>query len=432
MNLKKERVLINYDYLTKKVLDVKPYYGDGKGVSYFVDDSDFLKKAEARGMDVFFIGKKFIERPKKEDYFTKQEVYVAEIKRLKALERVALTNYIKSGYDVGNKKNLMEISAQKAQVSACLKALREERAYRIEKRIKARLKRTNFKYYASICLIIRNDHEYLEEWLRWHVGQGVEHFYIYDHASEPSIKEFAKALPDGLQERLTIIDFSQSHDFAQHDAYNHCLKKFGRESRWIGYVDSDEMVRVVDGTDLKTFLKDFEDNAGLFIGWKTYGANGQRYKSDLPVRERFPTESKSTSQQGLGKVFVQPYYMRQMLTHNGYTVDGYSVVDENKAPVEDGGAWQKGLTTDKICIDHYYTKSYEEWLAKISRGTCDPYFNRRYEEFFLFNPDLAWLKEESYPVQVYEAHARSHKQSSAPKSLKNKQKINKKNDKEKN
>ena len=65
MNLKKERVLINYDYLTKKVLDVKPYYGDGKGVSYFVDDSDFLKKAEARGFpkaSAFLRGEKKLQK----------------------------------------------------------------------------------------------------------------------------------------------------------------------------------------------------------------------------------------------------------------------------------------------------------------------------------------------------------------------------------
>ncbi|MCL2797815.1 MAG: glycosyltransferase family 2 protein [Firmicutes bacterium] len=40
------------------------------------------------------------------------------------------------------------------------------------------------KYDCSICLIIRDESEYLEEWLRWHIGQGVEHFYIYDHDSK--------------------------------------------------------------------------------------------------------------------------------------------------------------------------------------------------------------------------------------------------------
>ena len=29
-----------------------------------------------------------------------------------------------------------------------------------------------FKYYCSLCLITRDENEYLEEWLRWHIGAG--------------------------------------------------------------------------------------------------------------------------------------------------------------------------------------------------------------------------------------------------------------------
>lgn len=40
------------------------------------------------------------------------------------------------------------------------------------------------KFNYSICLIIRDENEYLKEWLEWHINQGVEHFYIYDHDSK--------------------------------------------------------------------------------------------------------------------------------------------------------------------------------------------------------------------------------------------------------
>lgn len=94
--------------------------------------------------------------------------------------------------------------------------------------------------------------------------------------------------------------------------------------------------------------------------------------------------------------------MRYMQTHNGYTKDGFIVVDEHKKPVDAAQPYKSEATTDLICVDHYYTKSYEEWLNKIKRGSCDPYYSRKYDEFFEYNPEMEYCRENTYPVQEYE------------------------------
>ena len=38
-------------------------------------------------------------------------------------------------------------------------------------------------YYLTACLIFRDAASYLEEWLRFHLLVGVEHFYLYDNDS---------------------------------------------------------------------------------------------------------------------------------------------------------------------------------------------------------------------------------------------------------
>ena len=40
------------------------------------------------------------------------------------------------------------------------------------------------KYYISICLLAKNENNYINEWLKWHIDLGVEHFYIYDNDSD--------------------------------------------------------------------------------------------------------------------------------------------------------------------------------------------------------------------------------------------------------
>lgn len=260
----------------------------------------------------------------------------------------------------------------------------------------------NYKYYCSICLIIRDENEYLEEWLNWHIRQGVQHFYIYDHGSKYSVKEFIKTLSVAVKERVTVIDFGGKHDFAQHEAYNDCIEKYETESKWIGFIDSDEFVRIKNGKTLSEFLMDYEEYAGVFMAWIIYGANGYKEKQNLPCRRRFLNVTHSRSSEDLGKVFIQPQLFSYMMIHNGYPKAGYIVVDEHKEPLQEAAIFKHNSTTDYVCVDHYYTKSYEEWLNKIKRGACDPYYSRKYDEFFDYNPDMEYCREEIFPIQEYE------------------------------
>jgi hypothetical protein len=50
------------------------------------------------------------------------------------------------------------------------------------------------------------------------------------------------------------------------------------------------------------------------------------------------------------------------------------------------------MTEDRIIVEHYYTKSLEEWENRLRNGSCDPSYSRKYEEFYFYNPDM---KEEN-------------------------------------
>jgi len=266
----------------------------------------------------------------------------------------------------------------------------------------AEIKTMDFKYYCSICLIIRDENEYLEEWLNWHIGQGVEHFYIYDHGSKEPVAEFVKNLAKEIENKITLIDFSGTHENAQLEAYNDCLKQFATESYWIGFIDADEMVRVKNGKLLSEFLKDYEDYAGVMAQWVLYDAGGQVKKTDKPLRERFINISPADKQYNLGKVFLQSLLTLRMVIHNGYAIEYFNIVDEQKAILADGIVEIPTKDRDLICVDHYFTKSYEEWIEKIKRGSCDPNYNRRYLEFFRYNPDMIHCKEDFNFMQEYE------------------------------
>ncbi|MCL2798226.1 MAG: hypothetical protein FWD58_09280, partial [Firmicutes bacterium] len=91
-----------------------------------------------------------------------------------------------------------------------------------------------------------------------------------------------------------------------------------------------------------------------------------------------------------------------MMIHNGIPAEGFAIVDASGDPMEEAAIRKFDAPDNRICVDHYYTKSHEEWMEKISRGACDPNYIRRYDEFFQFNPDLAQYRVLDAPVQEYE------------------------------
>ncbi len=261
---------------------------------------------------------------------------------------------------------------------------------------------TNFKYYCSVCLIIRDENEYLEEWLRWHIGQGVEHFYIYDHGSKEPVKDFVMSLGTEVSEKITVIDWSGVHKDTQPEAYNDCLKRFKFESRWIGFIDADEQVRLKTGQLLPEFLRNYEDYAGLFAVWLIYDANGQIKQSNAPLRQRFTHVNFNDEYASrMGKVFVQALLMREMVIHNGSPENGFCVVDEYKNKIAPYFLVCEKPSYDYICVDHYYTKSYEEWLKKIDRGCGHAKYQRKYGEFFDINRDMEYCREDIVEGQKY-------------------------------
>lgn len=255
-----------------------------------------------------------------------------------------------------------------------------------------------YKYNSAICLIIRDENEYLQEWIRHHISIGFEHFYLYDHNSKTPIAEtIQKKLKSFEREYVTVIDWSGKHVHAQDECYIHVLKNFGHESKWMAFIDTDEFIMLHKHSSINDFLRNYENVGGIYMNWIMFNANGQEKKLDGGVVERFTQQCPDFSQ--YGKVIVRTDRVKKMYIHEADYYGGYNTVDENGRVVI---GRSHPYNTNLIQCNHYYTKSWEEWKRKISRGVADPYFGRNLRDFFLYNPDMKYLDDGTDYVQVYE------------------------------
>lgn len=230
----------------------------------------------------------------------------------------------------------------------------------------------------AICLLIKDENKYLSEWVKWHLGIGVNHFYVYDNGS--AVPARATILAEFDSRLFTFVDWSGPHAHTQIDAYNHFLRHYGAENKWVAFIDTDEFIHcnVLD-------MRRYEAYPYIRVRWKVFDADGQVEYSPEDVQKRFLHESKHSI--GIDhKAIVQTSRVNGMMVHDA-VADGY-------APVY----------ADDMIIHHYYTRSLEEWKEKILRGTCSPECRRRYDEFFTINPDLIAYCDDSFSVreQCYE------------------------------
>jgi hypothetical protein len=234
--------------------------------------------------------------------------------------------------------------------------------------------------YLSVCGIVRGE-RYLEEWVEYHRTVGVEHFYIYDNGAFAG-SFLKKQVSEGF---VTVIPFPGKCQ--QLNAYNHCLRNFKNESRWIAFIDADEFLVPNKGSDLRNVLRNYEQYGGLAVNWLIFGSS---YHILRPIgfqienythRARNDYAHKGEVHNQLVKSIVQPSHTIAVSTnpHIFLYEEGYYCVNEKFERVS--GPISKN-TTETIQLNHYYTRSYQDFREKIIRGRADVGGSRSWDEFF--------------------------------------------------
>ena len=230
-----------------------------------------------------------------------------------------------------------------------------------------------FENQIGIVCPIKNEARYINEWLDYHYRIGVDKFYLYNNDSEDT-EELEKILEPWIQNQIVVYEKFPGRA-AQNFIYNLAIKNYRYDCRYMAFIDSDEFIFVKTGQTLLEFLNEFFSTAvnigGLAVCWKIFGSNGlEKYSPEL-VTERFircaddehiiDNQVKIIANPRWIDYFIGPHLSRFRM--------GCSNYDENFEEVL--GPRNKNNPTKKIRLNHYYTKSLEEFIQKRNRGRAD-------------------------------------------------------------
>lgn len=161
----------------------------------------------------------------------------------------------------------------------------------------------------AVCALFQNDADFLEEWIYYHLLQGVDHFFLYNNNSSDHFAEVLKPFEEkGLVSLRQAPQRSWFMDSVV-DCYNDCLKRDGNNYRWMAFLDSDEfIIPEIENVTLKEIMRDYIAHPAVFMNWLIFGTSGvQSLGKDEYMIEKMSLRCPDEHDEHLdGKCIVQP------------------------------------------------------------------------------------------------------------------------------
>ena len=266
---------------------------------------------------------------------------------------------------------------------------------------------------SCIFTVIKNEHEYLDEWIKYHLDLGINHIFIFEDIDSDSHKEICVKYGDKVtldsvlsilneDDKKKVIELKTTKKSNPQYIYiqkglSHIQKQYREQYDWCFVIDNDEFITLENNDNkLKDILSLYNAYDAFIMQWKCYGANGLINKpnySDKGVVETYTKEIQghipTATPQSLSKscynlnTYQENYFLYTHQPSKECNFCRTNFERERNKPVY-----------DKIYIRHYITKSWEEYVWKRRRRGFLFGKIRDYRFFFEVNPDMKNRKEE--------------------------------------
>jgi hypothetical protein len=233
-----------------------------------------------------------------------------------------------------------------------------------ESNSKARFNRWSFSTEtAAICVIVKEEELYIDEWVDYHLALGFDAIYIYDNSDEHEMRQWGEE--KGCH--VTVKHFPG--EAQQMKAYQDCAESYGRNHTWAAFFDADEFLMLKKHEHVVDFLAKYCPKGAIGINWVVFGTSGRLIYAPLPVTKRFVYREGDTV-----NPHVKSIVRMRDLSSGGPSNPHYvfSKQDKHKTRDTNGRAFRGPFNSDgpsdAAVFHHYHKKSRKEYIRKRTRG----------------------------------------------------------------
>jgi len=225
----------------------------------------------------------------------------------------------------------------------------------------------------SIVAIYKNEPD-LIEWIEYHKLVGVERFYLYDNESTDNSKDLLQPYID----KGEVVYHYIAGKCKQMPVYQDAIYHYKNETNWLAIIDLDEYIVPVEKNNISEILSDYKDYPALSINWIIFDSNNLKERPNKLAIEAYTNINKNMPENRHIKSIVNPkkvkfvpnphyciYKKHELAVNENYQQIG-RYPDYN---IE--SALTETHSSNKIRINHYHTKSLEDYCRKKELGFAD-------------------------------------------------------------
>ena len=259
---------------------------------------------------------------------------------------------------------------------------------------------------SCIFTVIKDEHEYLDEWIQYHLNLGINHIFIFEDIESESHKDICIKYCDKVSlysVDLLLKKINKQHFknwFEQRQAiYNKEGIWWIKENYnydWCFYIDCDEYITLEnDNETLNKVLNKYCDYDVVILNWQNYNANGYIKKPDYNQKCIIETYTQICNKSIHDSIWKSTKLMYKLTNLKKYYIRSTHLCSQLcKWCKTDYSQELHQFIYKNIYLRHYITKSWEEYVWKLkNRGMFFPK-HRNYNEFFEMNQDMKYIKEE--------------------------------------
>jgi Glycosyltransferase family 92 len=237
----------------------------------------------------------------------------------------------------------------------------------------------------AICAIFKNEAPYLREWIEFHRIVGVGHFHLYQNRSEDDWQAILRPyIEDGIVE---VTDWPMESP-CQLQAYQHFIERHKGQHQWVAFIDCDEFLFSPCRTTISEALDGLSspDWGAVGVNWMCFGASGHEEQTEGLVVERFtlrPSDNFTPNCHIKSVVRMDRVESVSWNPHH-FEIAGGTFSESGQEVVGPHSPWP---SHSWLRINHYLTKSRQEYLQRIARGRADMTVQRPPSQFDLYQSD---------------------------------------------
>ena len=240
----------------------------------------------------------------------------------------------------------------------------------------------------GVCAILKNEADYIEEWLAFHTLQGVDSIILYDNNSSDDTCQRARSFAEYVD--LQIVhwpDSADGFDSTQLLAYFEGARRLVGLVDYVAFLDLDEFVFASDYRQLGQVLADFPtDTAAIAVNQRVFGSDAQASSTGDLVTSRFTRAAAADHPEGHWfKTIARPDCIAGFDSVHSVVLNSgaYVLSDGRPLPPRPEHPGQSSIVAEgALRLHHYILKSRQEFELKKLRWSGQDLRDRYTDSYF--------------------------------------------------